>query len=168
VPLLNTNIYALVTSNPIIIRVCWLSWNSCSSSYWDGVKNSEFPQDYGVRKGCKRSSIWSVQKLKGELLRPYRSECVQPTLRSRSQIRVKRWAAIGRPNLSVPILLVGFEVFSFGYFDLNTTPSLKVFIEFAMPMVKKLSVFRSRWVRTSGLRLGFRTLFDSAILHLPI
>ena len=35
---------------------------------------------------------------------------------------MKRWAAIERPNLIVPILL-GFEVFSFGYFDLNTTPS---------------------------------------------
>ena len=56
----------------------------------------------------------------GELLCPYRSECVQPHWDL--TIRMKRWAAIERPNLIVPILL-GFEVFSFGYFDLNTTPS---------------------------------------------
>lgn len=106
-----------LTSNPTIITVCWLSGGNYSYSSSEhmyttseSVKDSVQAEEYGVRKGCMEMYIhWSVQKLR-ELLRPYRSDCVQPHW-DLTIIRMKRWAAFGWPSLIVPILL-GFEMCS--------------------------------------------------------
>lgn len=75
---------------------------------------------------------------RAELLRPYRSDCVQPHWDL--MIRMKRWAAIGWPRF--------WDVFSFGYFDVNTTPSRRSMNLLRRLVVKKQSVL-SRYAQVA-------------------